>query len=270
MNIIQLDQIKQEVLHSEPDVMVTAFPGQTSELVVAFTSKHPDRLDDPDIAFRQIKLLRGEGPRHILRIDDLEWNWLGRPGLSETLAQIIRTYVKQHGLTKVVAYGGSGGGTKALDMCGFYDFWGVFAIAPQIDLGPAFKAFDRRWSTYLEWARPGYNLPRPAHGFDSDAHIALFHGIRGHDAAHAALCPSRAGVYHYLYPDQEHSIGSRINPNQRFFHVFESFFAGDFERMDHFAIESGAIRRGVLEYDMPDPPWEEKPPPGEANRPGQL
>jgi hypothetical protein len=246
----------QEIVHSDDDVSVVLRKGTGDTLVILFPSVAPDRLDHAVIPERAIARYGGGGAYHVLAIYDPKWDWFSRAGVKAKIGNLIDGVRDRLSPRKIVATGGSGGGTMALDLCRYQSVDAVLALNPQIDMGDAMTAFDRRGKKWRGFLHSDGELPDVSAAFSSDVDVVIFHGLRGPDAAHAALCPLGNRVQHYLFPDLAHSLGARLSQDAELENILAALTQGDLNEIDVIARKSGAIPRGDLGVRSPsDSPW---------------
>jgi hypothetical protein len=232
-------------LVNSPTVSLAALPGQSNTAVILLRSYNPKVHTNAKVSYPLTEYVWAEGKRHVLVVQDLLWGWLSAPGAKSLLLEGIKSYLSSNNISRVFAVGNSAGGSILMDLCGDLKIDAMLAISPQIDLGAAYRAFDRRQSDWNEWVEEGTELPNPWRAFESETHLTILHGLRGPDGAHAAICPQSKRLQHFLFPDMEHNLKDRIGgANQGMRRMVDHLCAMDFDGMKRIALEKGAFLRG--------------------------
>ncbi|MFY0659478.1 MAG: hypothetical protein JXR15_03225 [Shimia sp.] len=226
-------------------VRLAALPGRSDTAVILLRSFNPKVHTNPKVSYPLAEYVWADGQRHVLVVQDLLWGWLSAPGAKSLLLEGIKAYFESNNISRVFAVGNSAGGSILMDLCGDVKIDALLAISPQIDLGPAYRAFDRRQSDWSDWLDDTAQLPNPWRAFESDTHLTVLHGLRGADAAHAAICPTTPRLQHLLFPDMEHDLRQRIGgakPSMR--QMVDHLCNMNFDAMQRIALENGAFLRG--------------------------
>lgn len=226
------------------EVKLSALAGHGDTAVLLLRSVAPNRRAKHSGHDELLEYVSAGGTRHVLSAQDVKWGWLSGPGAKAELVSGIEAYLRANNISRVVAYGNSSGATNLLDLCGDLPIDAVLAVSPQIDLQNAFRAFDRRQADWANWVVDHGCLPNAWRAFESDTHLTILHGLRGPDAAHAAVCPQVENLQHFLFPDLEHNLWKRIGAKRGMRSMIDAMCDLDFDLMRRIARDCGAVVRG--------------------------
>ncbi len=247
-----------KILLKDDNLVLAAVAGTSKRLVVVVASYDlPDKVIAPR-PMRYYDLVSQGGRNSVLCATDVKWDWMSTPGVLTDLTQRIRRYAQEIGATEIYGYGNSGGARNIIQLNEYIDFDGVFAIAPQIDAGAALRAFDNSWSAWEQNIPKERNIPTITAGLKAGRNIVILHGLRGADAAHAAMTPYLPNVRHYLFPDVGHTLSKPLRKIGSLLGMVDAFLDGRMDDLHAQLTTAGAIPRGVLEYTPPKGGWDEQ------------
>ncbi|TCL01615.1 hypothetical protein BXY66_2930 [Shimia isoporae] len=249
---------RERVLLKSGDVEVRLYPGTGPDTVVSFFAQNPK--SDAALPNREsfVNAASNNGTRSVITILDLQWTWLSAQGVRASIVEAIEEAFEDLPRGLWVGVGNSSGASILLSMCGDLKLDAAFAIAPQIDLGPVFEAFDPRQSDWRGWLPENADVPNPLEAFSTDTQLVILHGLRGPDSAHAALCPQTERCAHFLFPDLEHNLASRMQPRGLKQRILNRLFENDMGAVHRIIVASGAIRRGETVFMPPENGWQER------------
>ena len=266
MNMAAETLLPDHELWSDDDLIAAYQPGTNNVLAVCFLS-YTRRTKLEDVRARRVRQSRivGGGKNNVLYLTDLTWTCCARVDIREQVIGFVRQAAERCAAKKVVAYGYSGGATSALLLNADLRFDAVLAVSPQIDLREAHGAFDDQWRSWQGQFPADFKFPGMGASFSAGGNIAVLHGLRGTDAAQAALVPAGPNIHQYLFPDLSHSLGPRLRPGGLLVRIFKALAAGNIEKLDEAVLKAGGLRRGNLDYTASDYDWSLGSPTKERN-----
>jgi hypothetical protein len=192
-----------KLLHDEHPLRIESTEGETSRLVVSFTSVGQERDKWPPKEF--VGLASQGGRNHVMCITDISRCWMNSKGMSNLIVTKISDYVLEHGITKVMAIGISMGAYNALVLGQKMPLTRIICFTPQYSVHPDVLPEETRWRWFrkqiTDWPHKQMDkLPKPP------VPIYMFHGDTPDERMHWERFPMAPNLKHYIFKGADHNF----------------------------------------------------------------
>ena len=191
------------LLHDEHPLRIESALGESSRLIVSFTSVGTERDQWPPKEF--VGLASQNGRNHVICITDISRSWMNSKGMANLIVTKISDYVLEHGITKVMAIGTSMGAYNALILGRKMPLSRIICFTPQYSVHPEVLPEEKRWWWFRKqitnWPfKQMDKLPKPP------VPIYMFHGDTPDERMHWERFPTAPNLKHYIFKGADHNF----------------------------------------------------------------
>ncbi|SHF39203.1 hypothetical protein SAMN05444273_105384 [Litoreibacter ascidiaceicola] len=228
------------LLHDEHPLRIESALGESSRLIVSFTSVGTERDQWPPKEF--VGLASQRGRNHVICITDISRSWMNSKGMANLIVTKISDYVLEHGITKVTAIGTSMGAYNALILGRKMPLSRIICFTPQYSVHPDVVPEETRWLWFrrriTSWPfKQMSKLPKPP------VPIYMFHGDTPDEQMHWQRFPTAPNLKHYIFKGADHNFVGNLKGANTLRKIVAAAINNRPDRLGKVVLRAGGLRR---------------------------
>ncbi|MEP3346998.1 MAG: hypothetical protein ABJN34_05645 [Litoreibacter sp.] len=228
------------LLHDEHPLRIESAVGESSRLIVSFTSVGHERDKWPPKEF--VGIASQQGRNHVICVTDISRSWLNAKGMSNLVVSKISDYVLDHRITNVIAIGTSMGAFNALVLGRKIPLKRIVCFTPQYSVHPEVMPEENRWQFFrrkiTNWPFKQMDvLPKPP------TQIYMFHGDTPDEKMHWEQFPTAPNLRHYIFRGADHNFVRKLKGANTLRRIVTVAINGRPIRVNKVVQRAGGIRR---------------------------
>ncbi|SFR35088.1 alpha/beta fold hydrolase [Litoreibacter janthinus] len=253
------------LLHDMHPLRIEAVEGETSCLIVSFTSVGQERDKWPPKEF--VGLASQNGRNHVMCITDISRCWMNSNGMANLIVTKISDYVLENGITKIMAIGTSMGAYNALVLGRKMPLARIICFTPQYSVHPEVLPEEKRWWWFRKqitnWPHKQMDkLPKPP------TPIYMFHGDTPDERMHWERFPTAPNLRHYIFRGADHNFVRNLKGSNTLRKIVVAAINDRPGRLGKVVQRAGGLRRAdYAEFAMAEAHFKDRK---KKTRPGSL
>lgn len=229
-----------KLLHDAHPLRIEAAMGETSRLIVSFTSVGQERDKWPPKEF--VGLASQGGRNHVVCVSDMSRCWMNSKDMLALTVTKISDYIVDHGITEVMAIGTSMGAFNALVFGRIMPLSRIICFTPQYSVHPDVLPEEKRWWFFrkqiTEWPNKQMDtLPQ------APVPIYMFHGDSPDERMHWERFPTAPNLKHYIFSGADHNFVRNLKGAKVLQKIVRAALNDRPGRMNKLVQRAGGMRR---------------------------
>ncbi|EPX77535.1 alpha/beta fold hydrolase [Litoreibacter arenae] len=229
-----------DLLHDAHPLRIEAVAGESSRLIVSFTSVGTERDKWPPKEF--VGLASQDGRNHVICVTDISRCWMNAKGMADLILSKISDYVLDHTITEVMAIGTSMGAYNALILGRKMPLSRIICFTPQYSVHPEVLPDEKRWWWFRKqitvWPHKQMDkLPKPP------VPIYIFHGDTPDERMHWQRFPQAEHVKHYIFTGADHNFVRNLKGANTLNYIVTAAINNKVGRLNKVVQRAGGMRR---------------------------